>query len=295
MMKAISFLFVLAFTPTLGFSESIPLMPKNMLQKSIEDVESLSSPPCEACCDKNFSLFKADQDSFDASISCQFQCADKEIIKKSVRASFNTTALNMWRGNGNLWGLLTLNLTYWSEETCLVEALKDCKSLENIQDLSVAGIQSGDWSINGKITCVTPQAITSPLDSRYKNTLLKSSAIKRGPLPKNIRFDWDAKKASTENDALAPACQRKIKVKRCFGDCISLDNEVMTEQLSSPSPLGVDEIELCADSYDQKLKGKNLSPAVKQHLCETFTMAEIKKTGGMELSCASYRYQVSCN
>jgi hypothetical protein len=69
----------------------------------------------------------------------------------------------------------------------------------------------------------------------------------------------------------------------------------MTEQLSSPSPLGVDEIELCADGYDQKIKGKKLSPAVKQHLCETFTMAEIKKTGGMELSCASYRYQVSCN
>jgi hypothetical protein len=49
------------------------------------------------------------------------------------------------------------------------------------------------------------------------------------------------------------------------------------------------------DAFDAKLKGKNLSPAVKQHLCETYIMSEIKKIGGMVLACASFRFQVSCD
>jgi hypothetical protein len=124
---------------------------------------------------------------------------------------------------------------------------------------------------------------------------LKSSDIKRASLPANLRFTWEERKLSAKNESPSPACQRKIKVNSCYGDCISLDDKITTEQLASPKPLGMDETEICVDAFDAKLKGKNLSPAVKQHLCETYIMSEIKKIGGMVLACASFRFQVSCD
>jgi hypothetical protein len=250
-------------------------MPKNMLQESVEDLEGITALPCESCCDKKSSLSQFDQDSFDASINCEYQCTDKEKNQKIVRASFSTSELNMKRGNGNLWGLLSLNITYWSEETCLAEALKECEQIEDIQNLVVKSIQSGNWSLNSKLSCITSQAIASPLDQTYRKSLLKSSDIKRASLPVNLRFAWDERKLPTKDEPSSPACQRKIKVKRCYGDCISLDDKVTTEQLASPAPLGMDETEICADAFDAKLKGKKLTAAVKQHLCETYTMSEI--------------------
>ena len=238
--------------------------------------------------------------AFNANIKCSFSCKKNDkLIERSVNQIFDSKKNGMQIGDGGLLASSTTTIIYWSQEICLNQAIVECGVLADVNSFEMKGMSSGEWIFDGKVTCGSEQkTILSPFDPLVKVDTSKNSQTLVAPIKKGVAFDW--KKPFTHNFSRGEStknkevCSKYIKGIFCYGDCITLDQKISNELLASPNPLGSDNIEVCADDLITATSKLALSQSVKQHLCETYFLAQLKKKGATGLTCASSRFEINC-
>lgn len=293
-----------------SFAEGMPTSIFKVLQK--ED-QSSKEAHCHQNTNEEVANFSSGMplhmqsgpESISTTIQCRSVCNDNSSGNPQVNKTFNTSELNMSRGDGNMWASLSTTLKYWSEEVCIEKGNEYCKTRQGLKDFEVVSVSSGDWSTTLNFTCSKTQPqVTSPfepsLNPKRPLNLDRTfgNALSNNPVPvSSVRlFDWLTYNHGF-NRAPAPAegCGNQIKATFCYGDCITLDDR-NTQLLASANPLGSDEISLCVDDLVSHLRERNItSPSLIKHYCETYFLNFLKSNRTIGLSCSSSRFDIDCS
>lgn len=279
------------------------LMPTEVLKTSLvrqnKINENLKPNHCEEIHPKFHINDGVDFQHFKADIDCRFSCKGEKFQSIQIQKNFNTSNLNMRRGDGNLWASLSTSLSMWSREKCLLEAQNLCSGLENIELFKTPKVSSGNWILQDKLSChENSPIILSPFEKTIKT--IKSFTYNRNEESSKLEIEqtWNSFRPIGHFNytyVMPTNCKNEIKGSFCYGDCITLnDNEPFKELLSSPNPLGNDDYTFCADELVKKISSKKISKDVIEFYCEDFFISELKKLSVTGLTCASSRISVNC-
>lgn len=293
---------VLLFAMNVSASEY--LMPKLVLEKSIEDQVRINLGSTDHCKEKGsidyFGFIPVDKDGFEAIITCAFQCHGNQKTTETLKQNFDTEKIGMKRGDGNLWASLSTTIEMWSRESCLEKAQRQCGSLDKIEAFELPLVTSGNWILDKKLKCSKDAPVVlSPFEKSLK-TAPQSSEIKSEKLnPLSLKPTWNKITplgiGSRNNYKMPKKCKIKVTGTFCYGDCITLDEGPYKELLSSPTPLGEDQYTFCADELVAKLKNKKLSSDVIDFYCEDYFLTILKEVKATGLTCASSRIGLDCS
>lgn len=230
---------------------------------------------------------------FLATVSCDYACKNQGQKSINIMKSYGPGARGLKPGNGNMWGSLSADLQYFSDQACLEAAKSQCGSLGKIAKLHTVGIQSGQWNVALPISCRPTKNIISPFDDG-------GSQVQSVMMPTHDAFDeiHDATKYGP-----IQSCQTKIRAELCFGDCLIPEGQAKMGKwrqiIATNSPHGSRNVELCADSLRAYIqKNQVVSPSVKEVLCRQYfwdqQFAEKTMKTKIVLACSALRADIDC-
>ena len=245
-------------------------------------------------------------------VTCSFNCKGGAQKIERVKGSFIPKELGLYPGNGSsnqntIWSAVGISIRVWSQEICLSKAADGCHGIKLVEGVDVTELESGKWNLKKFPGCHEQTITLSPFDessgssrmNSLSSSLLSSLSTPEKFSEKPDQFHVRLKGLSVdipfaEFNSKSP-CQKKIKAKLCFGDCIDLKSEKYQETLGTSDPLGKEEVEVCGDQFFSKVAGQNLSDAVKKQLCEDYFWNSLILNGkNLMASCAAIRGEVSC-
>jgi len=211
--------------------------------------------------------------------------------------------MGLFPGNGSsdestMWSGLGVSLKIWSQKICLEKASVGCKNLQNVESYSIKELQSGSWKMNHFPGCQEKSTLISPFDNSAGSIRIAklSTLISEPQQSKTIEFADNGLKINLAPGTIKAECKKNIKAKLCFGDCVDLSNtsKEISETLSTPDPLGTDEIAICGDELAAKFHNLKLSSSVRRELCEAYFWQSFMKLDNMYKSCAAIRGETDC-
>lgn len=258
-------------------------------------------------------IFRPSSHALKMAIDCSYKCTNTSPETVQLASVFSPEEMGLYPGNGSrsdkiIWSSLNIGLKTWSEKQCLDAAIKGCKKLSEIEDISLSQISSGEWKIQAFPKCNEKSVTISPFDSRAGAEQYYSIT---GKLVKNIHSlsgsadissDYAFKVSGFEmslpiNDDENKKCEKKIVGNICYGDCIDMNakGDTLTETLATPEPLGRDTLSICADELYTRLKNEKISASSKQLICENYFWTNVMKGKITVNSCAAVRGDVDCS
>jgi hypothetical protein len=235
-------------------------------------------------------------------VSCDFQCKGSVPRVERTKGAFLPNKLGLFPGNGStteniMWSSLGISLKIWSEKICLEKAVLGCKSEDNIESYGMRELESGAWKMNKFPGCNETGITVSPFNNSTGSVRASELVAKMHYEPRVMQIIDIEEEKQAEG-----SCKNMIKAKICFGDCLDLnrkDSEIV-ETISTSEPLGSNDIEICGDKLDAKLKDLKLSASVRKQLCETyfwqtFMKPETDLRNNLYKSCAAIRGETTCD
>jgi hypothetical protein len=243
-------------------------------------------------------------------VSCEFQCKGQVSKMERIRGAFIPKNLGLFPGNGSnetnvLWSSLGVSLKSWSQRICLEKAAEGCKGFQLVESSEMKELESGAWKLARFPGCKEKSLTLSPFNDSAKSNRIPSIAGMLVPEvqvanQKNFDLSLSGLKINLPYAAFngeKTPCQKPIKAKLCFGDCVDLNalsSPEFSETLGTPEPLGHDTIEICGDELAAKLSNQNQTASVKQQICEAYFWESLVKSPSMIRSCAALRGEVVC-
>lgn len=292
-MNWITFYLLLLVTPLTFAAESklTGMFHPHHLGKKLE--KSLNPKTKEICNSETADLSKH---AFNTEITCIYLCSGIKQKSNSITLSknFNPAVEGMERGDGYgdnypLMASFTSIFTSWASNACLSAAMEKCGSLEKVENSEYSSISSGTWKMTEKPTCEqNKRDILSPYDPSFKLDRKVVPSVPTKPVA-TLELKQDPK----------AVCNRKLKGKVCFGDCIIYDDKnpkapspltLMTKE----SPVFDQEEALCADDLEKKLSGKKFSKSVVESWCQIFYTQSLIQSHLTGSTCAAFRGTADC-
>lgn len=238
-------------------------------------------------------------------VVCSITCKGQNPRIERSRGAFIPKDLGLSPGNGStdqntLWSSVGVALKSWSEDVCLEKATEACKSLEEVHELELTELESGEWKLQHFPGCKEKKAIRSPFDNTSgSKRMLPMTSNLLGNMSKPLsetKFHLKGLKLSIPfADLEKKDCAKKIKAHICYGDCIDMtQKDAIVETLGTPEPLGAETVEICADELAQGLSHQKISQSVKQKICENYFWKSYINSNSFVKSCAALRGEVNC-
>lgn len=309
MVRRLTLLLLLLLFASLAHAENVGLAPPGIGMYAPQAMGQFDKGG--TCVTVDTKLPRSDRFYFEA--HCRVSCTGASAGETSFEALWNPASEpGMFRGDGNLWALLTTRLTMAGKKSCLKAAAIKCKDLARVASVEYLGMHSGAWQMPAEIGCGPSQ---QPFYSPYDNA--RAAALRRKPSnpgQSEVQVNLIAEPASTapvekQKAALTKSCKSPISVSVCFGDCLcdpgalsecpkNSENGRWSEVLGTRLPPATRELHLCADSLVDELGSMGLSRAatdVLRFYCEDFAWRSIYARKPLGSTCSAYRGRVNCD
>ena len=288
---------------------------KKQLQHSCHDLEKLNTK-IETASKKS----DVNTDYFHATINCDYTCKGETPKQVKIKKEFRPLELSLTYGDGSssdkiLWRSLGITLKIWSQEICIAEASKKCTTTNNISELSINKISSGNWQWDSKLDCQQQKTVYSPFDPQFilenkgktqyhpfaEHDFSLAISAENSRQKVNKLTEFIPEHISSQKLRLLindKNCKKPIKVHTCFGDCIwegQTKSGQWSETLSTKEPLGTDDFTVCADVFVNTIKSREYSQQIRKLKCEKYLWEVMRKTEIMGSSCAALRVESSCD
>ena len=94
-------------------------------------------------------------------------------------------------------------------------------------------------------------------------------------------------------------CENKIRVKACYGDCISLeegdDSSIALMGSNVISSVNVNDKVVCADPLFEFIKKNNVPPQLRSIYCQQFLNNTFIQNNYSGTSCSAFRFTNPCD
>ena len=241
---------------------------------------------------------ESDDHALFADVSCSILCKNSSDQKiERIKGVFSPESEGLRPGNGSdnshiVWASLGIAFKNWTSRVCFERAVELCKSMPNIESVSMAEVESGEWKLNQFPGCNEKVVIHSPFDEKSKTNKVLSAYLKLNMIGEKNQSELNSHFGEVIRDS--KSCSTPIIGKLCFGDCVDLNAKDIRETIATPEPLGQEVVMVCGDNLKSKLSKLNLSQAVKRELCETYYWNSLIKSELMIRTCAALRGEVNC-